>query len=40
MLALKILINKEWIELSYVSEYYLFSDFINIMKESKISRHT
>lgn len=38
--ALKILINKEGIELSYMSECYLIGDFINVMKESKISRHT
>jgi len=38
--ALKILINKEWIELSYMSECYLIGDFINVMNESKVSRHT
>ncbi len=31
--ALKILINKEWIELSYMSECYLIGDFINVMNE-------
>ena len=38
--ALKILINKEWIELSYMSECYLIGDFINVMNESMVSRHT
>ena len=38
--ALKILINKEWIVLSYMSECYLIGDFINVMNESKVSRHT